>query len=1123
MKKQRPQSAGESMEESTDAAATATSFSGESDICQQLLDRYGKSAAPQHRHLCATAAATRSIIQSESLPLSPLSYFAATIDALSDTSRTTTNDVDALSALSSFLAIVLPLVPEKSIATSKAAEAAEIVVRMMENQCEGLPVATVRALVKCLGVLLEFCDLDDWESVQLGFQMLMKYSIDKRPKVRKCAQDCVVKLFMSFESPLVTKRASKLVLTSFKTYMLMAVKSSASGPIDGGKDDSLAKGEHLEALHMLNLLKFLVPCLPSEVISKAVVELQKAITARFSTLTRHVFDVMEEILRFLDAGSTISDTEKIVATLASYISKKQNPVDTLFSAAALLDTFLTKFQVGDPTKWNDHYSLIIGSIAGLLTSESTATKASINLKEMINHHIDVEVLLSSEKMLADESNVESKASRILKSLCDALLKVASPNKGIPNEHTLAVISGLFFKLGKSSPTYMGSILLKLAAFMKAASGNTSDVKHLQECMGSAVIAMGPEKLLAILPISLDANDQTCSNIWLIPILKEYVAGSSLAFFIENIVPLAVLFEEESKKVKNSVFGEELQAYASGCWGLLPAFCRYPNDTHKKFQSLAKLLIPCIRKDAFMLEDIAIAMQLLVKQNRNSPGTDQGDDEASIFPKMGYSKKAASKNIKVLASCSEELLKAFTKVFFKVSMKKRVFVKDTIGCLTLITDSATIKKIFISSLKRLELNLSVDKVNAKRCLILELASCVVGAASLDLIDLIYNFIKQSLKEEDENIQREAYAALYKILEEYSEFRSTKFEELVELILGSKSPDNVTSVRWRFSCFKNLIIHSVERTLDGENTFGFRMLNEVIVTLKDGKEETRKVAYDILLGISSSLQKTSSTLEKGPYFEFVSMIMGYLSGSSPHIKSGAVSALSLVIYNDSKICTLMPDLVPSILELLHSKAIEVIKAVLGFLKVLVLSLQVGDLQNFLSDILSGLLPWSSVSRHHFKAKVTVILEIMMRKCGSASVKSLVPPKYLDFVKNVLENRQGKTNPQETNTAGTEAGISETTPDGMSKFKSKAPGSFTKREYSTESQKRTRDDKNSSYKPSKFTPRGNNRMKDVKRPGFARSTDRPSQGGFKRKNPGFKNESPGGKRPKQWTKGSKKNASG
>lgn len=35
-----------------------------------------------------------------------------------------------------------------------------------------------------------------------------------------------------------------------------------------------------------------------------------------------------------------------------------------------------------------------------------------------------------------------------------------------------------------------------------------------------------------------------------------------------------------------------------------------------------------------------------------------------------------------------------------------------------------------------------------------------------------------------------------------------------------------------------------------------------------------------------------------------------------------------------------------------------------------------------------------------QVTVILEIMMRKCGSALVKSLVPEKYRDFVKDVLE---------------------------------------------------------------------------------------------------------------------------
>lgn len=66
-------------------------------------------------------------------------------------------------------------------------------------------------------------------------------------------------------------------------------------------------------------------------------------------------------------------------------------------------------------------------------------------------------------------------------------------------------------------------------------------------MGSAVIAMGPEKLLAVLPVSVDASDLTCSNIWLIPILKDYVSGSSLGFFIDNIVPLAESFQEASQK------------------------------------------------------------------------------------------------------------------------------------------------------------------------------------------------------------------------------------------------------------------------------------------------------------------------------------------------------------------------------------------------------------------------------------------------------------------------------------------------------------------------------------------------------------------------------------------------
>ncbi|GLT62753.1 hypothetical protein SLA2020_353630 [Shorea laevis] len=49
-----------------------------------IMHRYSKSSAPQHHHLLATAAAMHSILSSESLPLSPSTYFIAAIFALDD-------------------------------------------------------------------------------------------------------------------------------------------------------------------------------------------------------------------------------------------------------------------------------------------------------------------------------------------------------------------------------------------------------------------------------------------------------------------------------------------------------------------------------------------------------------------------------------------------------------------------------------------------------------------------------------------------------------------------------------------------------------------------------------------------------------------------------------------------------------------------------------------------------------------------------------------------------------------------------------------------------------------------------------------------------------------------------
>lgn len=439
----------------------------------------------------------------------------------------------------------------------------------------------------------------------------------------------------------------------------------------------------------------------------------------------------------------------------------------------------------------------------------------------------------------------------------------------------------------------------------------------------------------------------------------------------------------------------------------------------------------------------------------------------------------------MTSCSTDLLQALTDLFVDSVPENRSYLKDAIGCLASITDSSITKKILMSLFERfqfvdgegefeklgshnqalIEKNLSSTEKDVKRCVIMELASSFVEGAKEDLIDLIYKFITHTFQLTNESGHREAYYTLSRILEEHAWFSSSRFVELIDLLLGLKSPVDIASLRSRFASIHVLMVHTLKMSLEEENTKGFLILNEIIITLKEGKEEVRKVAYDVLLKISASL-KDSSAVSDEPHHKLISMIMGYLSGSSPHIKSGAVSALSVLVYKDVDIYLSMPDLVPSLLSLLHTKAAEVIKAVLGFVKVLVSCLQAKDLHRILSDVIYEVLPWSSVSRHHFRSKVTVIVEIMIRKCGSAVVESVTPEKYKGFLKTVFENRHSKTT-KESGADDTEMMLADSSLKASGsmpeKRKRKAMGSIPEENDFVEQSKRKREKKNNAGTPS------------------------------------------------------------
>ena len=65
---------------------------------------------------------------------------------------------------------------------------------------------------------------------------------------------------------------------------------------------------------------------------------------------------------------------------------------------------------------------------------------------------------------------------------------------------------------------------------------------------------------------------------------------------------------------------------------------------------------------------------------------------------------------------------------------------------------------------------------------------------------------------------------------------------------------------------------------------------------------------------------------------SMALGGLVGATPHMIAASVMALARLLYEfASALSGLVPQLLPAVLSLLRSKSREIIKAVLGFVKV------------------------------------------------------------------------------------------------------------------------------------------------------------------------------------------------
>jgi len=161
----------------------------------------------------------------------------------------------------------------------------------------------------------------------------------------------------------------------------------------------------------------------------------------------------------------------------------------------------------------------------------------------------------------------------------------------------------------------------------------------ESAMASALRALGPEAVLAVLPLNVregvmaasaaaaagqqqqaggDAPLPPEARTWMLPLLRRHVRGARLAFWASELLPLARFLG--ARAAAASAAGQRLHALnchtlERQAWAALPAFCAWPRDAAAAYPPLAQALASAARQREDLRPFVCGALERLARQAR----------------------------------------------------------------------------------------------------------------------------------------------------------------------------------------------------------------------------------------------------------------------------------------------------------------------------------------------------------------------------------------------------------------------------------------------------------------------------------------------------------------------------
>ena len=552
----------------------------------------------------------------------------------------------------------------------------------------------LRSSIGCLESLVVAQDSAAWTlpQIEIGPRRavggLLKLATDHRPKVRKIAQDALTKIL---KNPPPSPSLDHPVADMCAETALRSLGDIAQTTSKKPKGRNHVYEEHSPTLiHALQLVKTVANASggwPTKKIDSLCEVLLNISKSSNEYLTMTIFEVFEAIFAGMANEFSSSKLPRLLEVTID-LQPSQNDTQLLPPWIAIISRGYDVSAQVDPHDTFQKLPQVFETISKFLSSMSHNIRISASecLVSFLANCIPSNAIIKPS--LYDKKTLE-KLSTMIVNLLSIKFQAAWME-------VFSILTASLTALKWTSAPLLNDAIKTVGDLRGSDSFNGK--KEADTVIGKAVEVMGPEAVLAILPLNLfEPNDGLPGRAWLLPILRDHVVNTNLAHFKSEFVPLSSsLFQRvlDNGQADKTMEIKIYETIVQQIWSILPGYCNLPLDLSITFdQEFAELLSNLLYQQPELRVDICKALQSLVDTNKDLISSRISEDD--LFIQARISKADARKNIEHLASIAENLLAVLFNVYSQTLPNFRGYILQCINSYLSIIDEVVSKSCFFN--------------------------------------------------------------------------------------------------------------------------------------------------------------------------------------------------------------------------------------------------------------------------------------------------------------------------------------------------------------------------------------------------------------------------------------------